>query len=238
MVQITRAIVIHTFPYSDTSLILKGYSEKFGYCSFLLKGFKRNRKQKVILHPLALVEISTSGQHHSTLKLARSIDLQNPFSQLLMDPVKSGMAMFIAEWLGFTINEDKEGDPEFFNWLISAIDSLNHSDSIANFHIWFLLKLGSFLGFAPQGNKTLLKPYFDLREGYFTDQGSSNEILNEQESLLLNKVLNLSLEEIVLIKINKIDRATLLRLIHRYFQLHLEKEFTLKSLDVLAQLYD
>ena len=79
MLQSTRAIVIHTFPYSDSSLILKAYTEKYGYASFLLKGFKKNRRQKVILHPMAEVEISAIIHSNSGLNVVRSIDLQNPY---------------------------------------------------------------------------------------------------------------------------------------------------------------
>lgn len=238
MLQNTRAIVIHTFPYSDSSLILKAYTEKFGYASFLLKGFKKNRKQKVILHPMALVEISALVNSNSSLKVARSIDLQNPYSQILMDPVKSGMAMFLAEWLGYSIHEEGDGDHDFFDWLTNAVDSLDHSNSIANFHIWFLIKLSGFLGFAPQGRRSADYPYFNIKEGQFASAGSFHGNLNTNESLLLNEVLNKNLQEISLVKLSKNERAQLLQLIKHYYQIHLEKEFNLKSLDVLTQLYD
>lgn len=238
MLQNTRAIVIHTFPYSDSSLIMKAYTEKFGYASFLLRGFKKNRKQKVILHPMALVEISAVLHSNSSLKVTRSVDLQNPYSQILMDPVKSGMAMFLAEWLGYSIQEEGEGDLDFFNWLCHAIDSLDHSNSIANFHIWFLLKLSGFLGFAPQGERSAASPFFNIKEGHFTSVASFNGSLNSSESLLLNEVLNKNLQELSLVKLSKNERAQLLQLIKHYYQIHLEKEFNLKSLDVLTQLYD
>lgn len=238
MLQNTRAIVIHTFPYSDSSLILKAYTEKFGYASFLLKGFKKNRRQKVILHPMAEVEISAIIHSNSGLNVVRNIDLQNPYSQILMDPIKSGMAMFLAEWLGYSIREEGEGDVDFFNWLNNAVDSLNHSNSIANFHIWFLIKLCGFLGFAPQGARSSSYPYFNLKEGHFTSGAAFNGNLNNNESLLINQVLNKNLQELSLVKLNKIERAQLLQLIKHYYQIHLEREFNLKSLDVLTQLYD
>ena len=146
--------------------------------------------------------------------------------------------MFLAEWLGYSIQEEGEGDVDFFNWLTHAVDSLNHSNSIANFHIWFLIKLSGFLGFAPQGERSSNYPYFNLKEGHFTSTAAFNGNLNDNESLLINEVLNKNLQELSLVKLSKIERARLLQLIKHYYQIHLEKEFNLKSLDVLTQLYD
>lgn len=238
MVQVTRAVVIHTFSYSDTSVILRAYSEEYGFTSFLLKGFKKNRKQKVLLHPLAVVEISCVAKNRSSLRITRNLELQNSYSDLLLDPVKSGIAMFLAEWLSHTLRDAEEGDSRFFNWLLLAIESLNESQLIANYHLWFILKMSDFMGFSPQGVRTNKKPHFNLKEGIFTARGSSNENLNDRESVLIDQIINSNLEEISSQSINKEDRAHLLRLFHNYFQLHLDREFTLKSIDVLTQLFD
>jgi DNA repair protein RecO (recombination protein O) len=233
----TRAFIIHSFPYSDSSIIVKAYTEKLGFSSFLLKGFKRNRKQKVNIHPLALVEISCSVNEQINLKTGRSISLVRPYSEIMSNPVKSGMAMFLAEFLSHTLNEDKEGDSDFFSWLIDAIDQLESSRSIANFHLWFLLRLSDFLGFAPQGKRTMESPYFNIKEGSFIKIGEAIENSSESESLLIDSILHKNLWEINEIAFSRKERALLLNLLHTYFQDHLEKEFSLKSLDILSHLY-
>ena len=43
----TKAIVISTIKYSDTSLIVKLYTEKVGLVSFLLKGILKSKKGKL-----------------------------------------------------------------------------------------------------------------------------------------------------------------------------------------------
>lgn len=238
MLQSTRAVVIHTFSYSDTSVILRAYTEKFGFSSFLLKGFKKNKKQKAQLHSLAIIELSFLEKNSSSLLLARSVNSQNPLTNLLMDPVRSGVAMFISEWLSYTIKEDEEGDQQFFSWLVRAIELLNSTETIANFHLWFLLELSKFMGIAPQGNRNNNTPLFCLSEGSFTHRGSNTENLNEEESVLIDKLMSGSFKEISDYSINKRERANLLYLFHMYFQIHLDKQFKLKSLEVLKQLYD
>ena len=97
MITLTRAIVIHSFPYSDSSIIAKTYCEKGGYTYFLAKGYKKGRKHKAALHPLAAVEISYNDKGRSGLKMANRIDLIDPYSSLLFNPIKSGIAMFLAD---------------------------------------------------------------------------------------------------------------------------------------------
>ena len=233
----SSALVIHTYPYSESSVIVKAYAEKFGYTSFLLKGFKKNRKQKINLHPLALVEITCVSSKQSGLKFARNIALQKPYSEILMDPIKSGLAMFLAEFLGNTVRDDQDGDSVFFAWLNEVVDELERTSNLANFHLWFLIHLSDHMGFAPQGSRTINTPHFNLTEGSFVARDSSSENCSEEESILLDRILNINYNVLALLALNKKERLILLNLLHMYFEVHLDKKITLKSLDILGQLY-
>ena len=153
MLASTRAVVIHSFAYSDSSIILKAYTEKFGYTSYLLKGYKKRKKNKVLLHPLGLIEISADHKNVGGLLLGRSISTYFPLHFISTNPIKSGIAMFLAEWLFHTVRVGEE-DQNFFSWLVLAIESLNKETKPENFHLWFLLNLARFMGFYPQGRKT------------------------------------------------------------------------------------
>jgi DNA repair protein RecO (recombination protein O) len=238
MLRSTKAVVIHTFPYSDSSVILRSYTEQKGFTSFILKGFKKNKKQKALLYPLAIVELSFVEKGNTSLYFARSIHTQNPHSNILLDPLKSGVAMFLSEWLSHTIKDDEEGEQSFFAWLVNAIELLNEIDSSANFHLWFLVELSRYLGFGPQGQITPKTPLFSISEGCFIPRGSNTDCLSEKESVLFNKLMRGSFEEIIGYSMRKDERSNLLHLLHKYYQIHLGKEFNLKSLEVLKQLYD
>lgn len=233
----TKALVIHTFPYSDSSLMLKAYTEKIGYTTFLLRGFKRNRKQKINLHPLALIEVTCQVKEGSSLNNARNVSLLTPYSNILTNPLKSGMAMFLAEFLGHAIRDDQEGEIAFFTWLTQAVDHLENKDSLANFHLWFLLSLSDHLGFLPQGKRSSETPLFNIVEGSFLAKGNAAVCCSEKESILLDILMKNEMDEILLLSFTREERALLLKLLHEYFQVHLDKEFSLKSLDVLSQLY-
>jgi DNA repair protein RecO (recombination protein O) len=237
MIVSTRAVVIHSFSYSDTSIILKAYTEKFGYNSYLLKGYKKQRKNKVLLHPLGLIEISAVHKNDNGLYFGRSISTYLPLHEMFANPVKSSIAMFLAEWLFHTVSIG-EGDSVFFNWLIQAIEKLNNENNPENFHLWFLLNLSRFMGFYPQGNRTNQTPVFNLTEGEFANTNVSGDMLTEQESNILNLLLYNDYEAIIKFELNRLTRRNMLRFFHDYFQICLNNEFNLKSFDVLLQIFD
>lgn len=237
MLEHTPAIVIHSFPYSDSSIIAKTYCEKGGYTSFLAKGYRKGKKHKASLHPLASVEISYYNKGNTGLKLANKIELSNPHSSILFNPIKSGLAMFLAEWLSLTLNEDQEGDPRFFNWLNKAIEALNEVESVANFHIWFLIRLSDFLGISPQGRRSEKEAYFNYKEGVFSNNTNS-DCFSTVESKLFDRILDLNLEESLNIALDKKERNQLLSMIRQYYQFHLSIAMELKSWDILTQIYN
>lgn len=237
MTENTQAVIIHSFSYSDTSIILKAYTEKFGYTSYLLKGYKKRKKDKILLHPLGLIEIGAVHKNNSDLHMGRTINSYQSLENVTLDPVKSGIAMFLAEWLFHTVRIG-EADKVFFNWLVKAIEQLNRSEYPVNFHLWFLLKLSRFMGFYPQGRKSIKTPVFNLTEGEFTNGSTPGDLLSEEESEWLDLIMNSSFESIERLKLNRLNRQKLLRFFHEYFQLCINNDFKLKSLDILFQIFD
>lgn len=237
MNEITRAVVIHTFSYSDTSLILKAYTEKFGYTSYLLKGYKKRKKNKVLLHPLGLIEISAVHKNGADLHFGRSVNSYKSVQNISINPIKSGIAMFLAEWLFHTVRIG-EANEEFFIWLVQAIERLDESEHPENFHLWFLLKLSRFMGFYPQGQKSTKTPRFNLSEGEFTNSSNPGDLLSEEESDWLDLIIKSNYESIEKVKLSRLNRRKLLHFYHDYFQTCLNNEFRLKSFDILLQIFD
>jgi len=237
MTEITRAVVIHTFSYSDTSLILKAYTEKFGYTSYLLKGYKKRKKDKILLHPLGLIEIGAVHKNDTDLHMGRSVNSYRAVQNITLNPVKSGIAMFLAEWLFHTVRIG-EADGVFFNWLIQSIERLDKSKHPGNFHLWFLLNLSQYMGFYPQGRKNIKTPIFNLTEGEFTNGSMPGDLLTDQESEWLDLLIDSNYETTEQIKFSRINRRKLLQFFHDYFQICLNSDFRLKSFDILFQIFD
>lgn len=87
-------------PYSDTSLIVKGFSYDFGVLSFLVKSArKKNSPFQGALDPLAESEIVFNDSGKSDLHFIREASLVEWFPRLRKDLEISAMASVMAEIL-------------------------------------------------------------------------------------------------------------------------------------------
>ena len=195
------------------------------------------KKDKILLHPLALIEIGAVHKSNTDLHMGRSVNYYKSVQNITLNPVKSGIAMFLAEWLFHTVRIG-EADKVFFNWLEQAIERLNYSDYPVNFHLWFLLNLSKYMGFYPQGRKSTKTPIFNLTEGEFTNRSIPGDLLSEEESEWLDQIMNSNFESTEKIKLSRLNRRKLLQFFHDYFQICLNSDFRLKSFDILFQIFD
>ena len=105
----SRAIVLRQIKYSETSLILKIYTEKEGLLSFIVKGVrgKKGRFRSAQFQPLNLIDISYREARKSELRHIIDLKVVEPFTDLLFNPVKRTIAIFIAELIQNVIKEEE-----------------------------------------------------------------------------------------------------------------------------------
>lgn len=100
MLKQTRVIILHRMPYSDSSLIVKGFCFDFGVLSFLVKSAKsKNSPFKASLDPLSESEIVFNDSGKSDLHFIREASLIDWFPNLRKNLEKTAMAEVIAEIL-------------------------------------------------------------------------------------------------------------------------------------------
>lgn len=236
----TRGIVLHHIKYSETSVIVTVYTESFGRQAYLINGV-RSKKARIktnMLQPLFLLNMEV--YHKSSRELQRVKEIQNDFvfSSLPYDIRKSTLALFIAEILYKTIQE-QEPNPELFNYLYHSIQLLElKDDGIPNFHIYFLLHLTKYLGFFPENNYSLQNRYFDLKRGSFVQLRPLHTLgMDEDESTILSTLLDFSDNQHENLKIPYNQRMSILERIIDYYGLHDTGLSNLKSLSVLKEVF-
>ena len=92
----SRAIVLNKINYSESSLILKIYTEQQGLLSFIVKGI-RGKKGKLRLaqfQSLNLLEIDYKRYGKSELRYITDLKITVPFCDLLFDPIKELLLYF------------------------------------------------------------------------------------------------------------------------------------------------
>lgn len=242
MYQKVIGIVLRTLKYNDASNIVDIYTERNGRASFLVK-IPRSRKsgvRSVLFQALALVELEAEFRPNSSLHRIREAKSLYPFSSLPYHPYKSSIAMFLAEFLCRALKEE-DANESLFAYLLHSIRWLDGCGerSFANFHLVFLMRLSRFLGVYPNVDNYTSGCYFDMINACFTPLlPKSGSYLEPEEASRIRLLLRMNYETMHLFGMTRVERNRCLSVINDYYRLHLPDFPTLKSLDVLKELFD
>jgi DNA repair protein RecO (recombination protein O) len=239
MVVTTKAIVFSTVKYAEADLIVTCFTEAAGLKSYLLRNVLKSRRGKVrTSHFQLLTQLELTAVHKDkgTLERISEVKIFRPYQSLHTDVVKSAMVMFLAEMLKMSIQEE-EPNPQLFEYLQQSLNWLDDNNSVANFHILFLLNLTSHLGFYPDVT-TMKGRYFNLQEGYFEDSPGAIACEEGPKVEALKGFFGIDFDVLDRIKLTKTTRSEVLNLVLLYYKLHLQAYKNPKSLLVLNQLFN
>lgn len=128
----TRAIVLHRFPYSDSSFIVKVLTEESGIVSFIVKGGKRKESPfRGALDPLALSEVVFRQNPNTELQFIKEATLLDWRKDLRNDLLSLAKAQVITEMI---LRYAPQGVPlqEEFERLEQALCEFNECRNSAN----------------------------------------------------------------------------------------------------------
>lgn len=234
----TRGIVFKVTDYSESSVVVQIFTEKFGLQSYLINGVKKPKAKIRLnsLQPLHLLEMIVYHKAAGNIQRVSELRHQPVFQAIPYDIVKSSITMFLNEVLYKSLRQH-EPDEVLFEFLFHAIeilDSLN--EGLANFHLYFLLRLTRFLGFYP--DRTLASPtaWFDLKNGNFSKGQPPHALIIEPRlAVLWTNILNSNFDNLQTLKVSGAERKVLLEKILMYYQLHVEGFGQVKSVEVLEE---
>lgn len=235
----TKAIILTTLKYGDTSLIVKAFTLSDGIKSYLLKGVLASKKGKLkaaYFQPLTQLELVASHRNKGTLESIKEAKVSYHYQTIHTQVAKNALTMFLAEMLGNAIHEEEANMP-LYNYIETALQWLDMNDEVANFHLYFLMVLSKYLGFYPDTNH-LDAPYFDLLEGEFVFKPSLNPILSGKPLTLFKHILGINFDALEEVKMSKLERQEVLKSIILYYQLHLQGFRKPKSLAILNEVFN
>lgn len=235
----TQAIILKSTRYSDKASIVTAYTRENGRISLIVYGLhsKRALNRRILLQPLSTTEIIAENKLSKDLATLKEIQPASFNNKIINYPVKTALALFIAELLDKSIRQS-DTDYPLFDFIYESIELLNNTNqNIANFHLIFMVQLSNFLGFGPSPDYTE-RSCFDMLNGEFSNSipPHPHVLLNEYchafHSLIetdFNSMENLSFTRTI--------RNQLLDSLIEYYSLHLSDFNGLKSTAVLREIF-
>lgn len=238
----SHGIVLHTTRYTDTQVIVSVFTERAGLISFLIK-YRRTRTQGRLhastWQPLSAVEVTWHQQERRSLQKPTEFVTWQPRTSIPFHPHKAVIALFLGEFLYHALRGEAENRPlfEFLNHSLNWLDTAEAH--FANFHIVFLLWLTRFLGFYPNVDDWHEGCFFDMLNASFTPvQPLHSHYIGPEEAALVPKFMRLDMRKMGVVGLNRVVRRRTLQLIIDFYRLHVPEFPDLKSVDVLAEVFD
>jgi DNA repair protein RecO (recombination protein O) len=233
MLHLTRGIVFHQVKYSETSIIVKIYTEQFGLQSYIIRGI-RNKKSLIkpaLLQHLTLVEMVVYHKEKKDIQHIKEIKIAYPFKSIPFDIRKSSVIIFLNEVLYHVIRE-QEPNRSLFEFLYNSIVTLDVTEKgVADFHLHFLMQLTKHVGFFPKNNFSEENSVFDLQEGVFTPSSTTSDIsIPRPFSEYFARLIDARED---MINISSLHRPILLGYLIRYYKVHIPGIKEIKSHHIL-----
>lgn len=234
----TKAIVLSSLKYGDTSLIVSCYTEQLGLKSFIAKGvFSKKKRNTALYFPLNEIDIAYKPKSNDQqLVFLKSAQAAYYYESLHFHPVKSAIVFFLAELLNLILKAEEHNEDlyQFIKQSLVLFDE--KKEEFADFHLVFLMNLTHFLGFYPNDDNESAQ-YFDLENGFFSESNSSINMLNPIETQLFKKLLNTPFDLESKNHFNQQQRGLLLEILVKYYQIHTNNFKKPNSLQVLHELF-
>lgn len=240
MLHKSRGIVIHALKYSETSLVVKIYTEAFGLQSYLVKG-ARSRKASIshnLFQPMTLLDLVVSHKEGGGLQHIREAGMAEPFHSLSSELRKRTIVLFLSEVLLKSLRED-ETNAGLFEFLVSSMRFFDlQKKGVEFFHLYFLLHLSRYLGFFPQGEAIQTDSFFDLREGRFTVLKPAHpDFLDSRTGRLFARLMTSRAVDLPDLPFSNTDRKDLLDALLLYYMIHQGGMGSIRSAEVLREVF-
>ena len=241
MIEKIEGIVLRTLKYNDTLMIADIYTRQHGRRSFLLpvSHSKRSKVRSVLFQPLSMLSFTASVKRGRCLQRITDAQPYAMYSTITYNVVKSSIALYLSEFLTYSLREE-ENDDALFNFLDRSLMFFdNLEQGYADFHLIFLSQLLKYLGIYPNLDNYNKYCYFDLAQGGVVSEHPlhPNFILPQHAEGFV-ALLGTGYEAMHKLSLNREMRSEYLAFLNDYYRLHIPDFPQLKSLEILKELFD
>lgn len=242
MTHSTKAIILQSVKYGETSLVVSAYTELFGLQTYMVNGVRSSRKgssNAVMFQPASILDLQVYHQEQKNMQRIKEMSWAVLYDNVLSDVIKNSIALFMVELLHRSLKQP-ESNADLYAFTEDALIHLDKAPAnvAANFPLFFALNLADFFGFKMHPDPKLQPPFFlDLQEGFFTEEQPRHpQFLAPDLAGITAELLKMRQpEEFSELHLNKQTRRILLHAYEDYYALHVPGFRRLRTLQVLSE---
>ena len=218
-------VVLKTTRYGDHSVVAHLFCRASGQSTFFVRSFYSKKSAfRPLLQPLYILEVE-SLEGNAGMHSLQTAAIARPLPDVASDPIKISIAFYCAELLHKTIPESYV-NTDWFDFVVNALEVLEHEVAPANYALWFTARMCSWYGVLPsalqlQEQLRLLYPHWSV----------------ERMAPFVNAVVNGDYAELRVVTMAREERNAALRTFVQFLQMHAGTTLKLQSIEVLAELF-
>jgi len=240
MLEKTRGIILNQIKYTDSGIVARIYTRKFGRQAFLIRGMRNRKagKHNILFQPMFILDLEMTYKASREMQTLKEFSVSFTPFDIYSNIKKSCVAIFLGEVLTSVLKEESLHE-ELFDYIEESIIYFeNCKEGYANFHISFLAGLSSFLGFEPGSRTDSNDSFFDMTNGVFVPiPPVHGNYANEEVSNILAAFFVASYDNAMHIILTGVQRNEVLETLVRYYSLHLPGLKKINSLEVLKEVF-
>lgn len=237
---ILHCIALRTVRYSDRQSIVSAWTSELGRVGIVVPAgsTREARRRRALMMPMGVFEGVSDVRPGRDLIHVRDVRPWGMAPDLTADPAKAATAMFVAEILERVLRESPPDEimTQFIYDAVCALDGGSRRFT-ANFPIWFLYRLGTFLGIAPDEGEWIRGMYFDMADGRFrSSMPVSGRYLDPAAARYVPMLAAMDRHAAARMPLTRAARREILEQILEYYTLHHSK-IQLATLPILSELF-
>lgn len=242
-----KAVAIRTVKHNDRSSILNAWSPSLGRLSIVMPSGNgaESRRRRALTMPLCMFECEADVRPNSEFLVVRDMRRWSPDGRakdVSAHPVRSAVAMFVAEVLG-VVTREGDGDNVLWQLIVDTVSNLSDGNGavLANLPVMFLLQLASTMGIAPDMSDWKKGYGLDKAEGVICATRPMHDMwVSPDRMRVLSVVLAASraYAHAAAVRLPRKVRAELLDETIDYFTIHHFPLDRMRSLQILKNIFD
>ena len=239
-------IVLGTVKHNDRHNISNIYTRERGRIAVLAPAgsSKKSRQTTARLQPLSIIEAQVNLSSTREIHNLSGIQPIRIWKTLYYDPVKSSVTMLLSEFLTRLLR-DAPPEPRLWDFISNSIrllDATDNRNSIANFHITFLISLSSMMGIQPDVSDYQDGMEFDMKSGVmaypFNATTSGGDRIDATRSSFIPTLVRINYTNSGHFRFSGKERSEIVAAILKYYGLHFPGCDNLKSLDIFKEIFE
>lgn len=220
-------------------MIVDILTESHGLSGFIVSGVRKTKPQMspVIFTPGYLISVVFYERDPHHLWRIKEASIEQQMHRTPFDIIRGNTALCMCEVIKKLVHPH-DPNPSLFHFLASYFRALDQKEKAGNLFLHFLTHLSMELGFGPREPDADGPVYFDLKSGHFlVEEPPHPLVMNPEVSSLLQKVLNIGLDGLASLSMNRMHRQQLTDSLIDYIRYHSHTNQEIRSYEMLKRIW-